>query len=283
MDYTELFDRYMDGRLEGKELEDFIKKLDGDLVFKKSLEEYINLHKAAEEMMVSMMEEDMDMQVDKETDQLSKKDIGKYGIEKRGSPDEEISLFRKNIALAEKDFLQTGVMGKKRNLLVQLTVAATVIAAIIMTVFFYLRPTHLTNMDLFSEYFEPYVKSEKIFEIARSSDNFYYAVRVFESRDYARASLLFMQLTDSSEFQGYASFYAGLTFMQMGKWEDALISLKNAVKSGESQIMDATRWYLGLCLLRIDDSESAREQFKMLASSKNEYTIRSRRILRKIQ
>lgn len=269
MDYTELFDRYIDERLEGKELEDFKKKLEGDLEFKKSLEEYMNLHNAAQEM-----------QVDKETDQMSKQDITKYGIEKRGSPDEEMSLFKKNIALAEIDFLHSGVRGIKRNMLVQLSVAATVIAAIVITVFFFVRQNQLTNMDLFSDYYEPYMKSEKIFEIARSSDNFYYAVQVFEARDYARAALLFMQLSDSSELQVYASFYAGITFMEMGKWEDALISLKDAVKLDDSQMTDVARWYLGLCFLRIDDSKAAREQFEILILSKNEFTARSRRILR---
>jgi hypothetical protein len=71
--------------------------------------------------------------------------------------------------------------------------------------------------------------------------------------------------------------------MQMGKWEDALISLQRAVQSENNQMILVARWYLGLCYLRVDDAELARRQFEILASSKNEYTVRSRRILRKIQ
>ncbi len=163
MDYTELFDRYIDGQLEGKELEDFRKKLNEDLEFKKSLDEYINLHKTAEEMIA-----------DKETDQLSKSDIDKYGIKKRDSTDKGLSLFRKNIALAEKDFLHSDAGGRKRILLIRMAMAATVMVAIVITVFFYLQQSRLTNEDLFTEYYENWVKSEKVLEIARSDDNFYY-------------------------------------------------------------------------------------------------------------
>jgi tetratricopeptide (TPR) repeat protein len=234
-------------------------------------------------MMQDSKEIDLEMQVDQETDQLSKADIDKYGFEKRDSPDEDMSSFKENIALAEKDFFHGKASGIKRNLLVQLAVAATVLVAVVITVFFYVRQNRITNMDLFSEYYKSFVKSEKVFEVVRSSDDFYYAVKVFEAGDYARAALLFIQFTDSSEFRAYASFYAGLTCIQLGKWEDAIASLKDASESDDIQIKDVARWYLGLCLLRIDDSGAAREQFKILASSKNEYTTRSRRILRKIQ
>jgi len=283
MDNTELFDRYIDGRIEDEELEDFEKKLKADKDFKKSFEEFLNLQKAAEQLMGGNTEEEFDKQLDKETDQLSQEDIDKYGLDKRGSPDEEMSSFRKNIALAEKDFLHDEIRRITSKGIFRLAVAASVIIAVVLTVFFYIRGNRLSNKDLFAEYYETWVKTEKVLEIARSSDDFYYAVKVFESGDYARASLLFMQLSDSVEFHEYASLYTGLTSMQMGKWEDALISLKNAVKTDDIQMECVARWYLGLCFLRIDDSESAREQFKILASSKNDYTIRSQRILRKMK
>jgi hypothetical protein len=143
-----------------------------------------------------------------------------------------------------------------------------------------LRQNKLTRSDLFAKYYEPYVKSEKIFEITRSSDDFYYAVQVFEAGDYTSAVLFFLQLSDTLKLKVYATFYAGLSYIEMGKWEDAITMLKEVITSGETYVNTAARWYLGLCFLRIDDSESARSQFEILASEKNEFTARSRRILR---
>jgi hypothetical protein len=280
MDYTELFDRYIDGLLEGKELEDFKRKLYSDMEFKKNLEKYISLHNAAIDSIGEREGEEMEMGIDKETDKLSQKDIANWGREKRGIADKKMSAYKEAVDLAEKDFLKGKIRVVKKNLPLQLAIAATVVVALLITALIFLRQNKLTHPDLFTKYYEPYVKSEEVFEITRSSDNFYYAVKVFEAGDYARAALLFMQLSDSSELKVYATFYAGLNCIQMGKWEDAVTKLQEVVTSGETKINNVARWYLGLCFLRIDDSESARLQFEKLASEKNEFTARSKRILR---
>jgi hypothetical protein len=280
MDYTELFDRYIDGLLEGKELEDFKRKLNSDMEFKKNLEKYISLHNAAIDSIGEREGEEMEMGIDKETDKLSQKDIANWGREKRGIADKKMSAYKEAVDLAEKDFLKGKIRVVKKNLPLQLAIAATVVVALLITALIFLRQNKLTHPDLFTKYYEPYVKSEEVFEITRSSDNFYYAVKVFEAGDYARAALLFMQLSDSSELKVYATFYAGLNCIQMGKWEDAVTKLQEVVTSGETKINNVARWYLGLCFLRIDDSESARLQFEKLASEKNEFTARSKRILR---
>jgi hypothetical protein len=280
MDYTELFDRYIDGLLEGKELEDFKRKLYSDMEFKKNLEKYISLHNAAIDSIGEREGEEMEMGIDKETDKLSQKDIANWGREKRSIADKKMSAYKEAVDLAEKNFLKGKIKVVKKNLPLQLAIAATVIVALLITALIFLRQNKLTHPDLFTKYYEPYVKSEEVFEITRSSDNFYYAVKVFEAGDYARAALLFMQLSDSSELKVYATFYAGLNCIQMGKWEDAVTKLQEVVTSGETKINNVARWYLGLCFLRIDDSESARLQFEKLASEKNEFTARSKRILR---
>lgn len=280
MDYTELFDRYIDGLLEGKELEDFKRKLNSDMEFKKNLEKYISLHNAAIDSIGDREGAEMEMGIDKETDKLSQKDIANWGREKRGIADKKMSAYKEAVDLAEKDFLKGKIRVVKKNLPLQLAIAATVVVALLITALIFLRQNKLTHPDLFTKYYEPYVKSEEVFEITRSSDNFYYAVKVFEAGDYARAALLFMQLSDSSELKVYATFYAGLNCIQMGKWEDAVTKLQEVVTSGETKINNVARWYLGLCFLRIDDSESARLQFEKLASEKNEFTARSKRILR---
>jgi hypothetical protein len=66
----------------------------------------------------------------------------------------------------------------------------------------------------------------------------------------------------------------------MGRWEEAVKKLQDVLLFGETQVEIPARWYLGLCFLRIDDSKSARIQFEILASKKNEFAARSRRILR---
>jgi hypothetical protein len=280
MDYSEIFDRYIDGLLEGNELEDFKKKLKTDNEFRQALEKYIRLNDITAEAVSERKDPDQEFQVNDSTDKLSLQDIAKYGKSKRGAPDEKTSVFSETLLRAERDSLNGPPRSITGRLSVQLAIAATVIVAIVITLFLLLRQNKLTSDDLFAMFYKPYDKTIEVLEITRASGNFYYALKVFESGDYARAAVLFDELADTAELKVYASFYSGLTFMEMERWEEAAKKLEQVVGCGKTPVENSARWYLGLCFLRIDDSRSARQQFEILTSSKNEYTARSRRILR---
>jgi len=280
MDYTELFDRYIEGRLTGKELEEFERALENDPDLKNDLEKFKALYIAAEKTIGQDKPEEEEYAIDKETDELSRDDISKYRKEKRGLSDTDMTGFEEMLKNAERDHFNERGGRFKKTRFIWYGAAAVVFMILAVSVFMIIRTNKLNTLDLYATFFEPYVKSEKIFELTRSSDDFYYAVKVFEAGDYSRAAILFSNLADSVELEAYALFYAGLTSMELGRWDEAISSLKNAIGCGENQIAYDSRWYLGLCYLRVDDEDSARTQFEILASEKNEYTRKSRQILR---
>jgi len=280
MDYTELFDRYIDGQLEGSELEDFKMKLKTDNEFRKNLEEYVRLNNVTADVVRDLKGAKEEFQIDEETDKISQKDVLKYGRDKRDTPDERTASFMEEINRAEKDSLGKHNKPIRKYLPIQLGIAATAIIVILFSLLILLRHNKINHGDLFTLFYKPFVETEEIIEITRTSDNFYYAMKVFEAGDWARATVLFEELSDSAVLKVYSIFYSGLTYMQMGQWEAAVEKLKEAISYGETKMEKPARWYLGLCFLRIEDSKSARGQFEILASTKNEYTARSRRILR---
>lgn len=280
MDYTELFDRYIDGLLEGKELEDFNKKLRTDKDFRQALEKYFSLNEAAAEAVRERSGLDEESQIDESVDKSSLQDIFKYGKAKRGEADEQTEAFNKLLSRAEKDSLNTPFRSFARSLPLRLAVAATVIVAVLITLFILIKQNKYTSGALFTRFYKPYVGTEEVMEITRSSDNFYYAIKVFEAGDYGRALVMFDELADTVELKVYASFYSALTLMQMARWEEAVKKFEEVIQFGETQVEKPAHWYLGLCFLRLDNSGSARPHFEILASSRNEYTARARRILR---
>jgi len=275
-----LFDRYIDGRLTGKELEEFERALENDPDLKNDLEKYKELHIAAEKTIGQDMSEEEDYAVDKETDELSRNDISKYGKEKRGLSDTDMTDFEKMLKNAERDHFDERGGRFKKPRFIWYGAAAVVFVILAVSVFMIVRTSKMNTLDLYATFFEPYVKSEKVFELTRSSDDFYYAVKLFEAGDYSRAAMLFSNLADSVELEAYALFYSGLTSMELGRWDEAIGSLKSAIGCAENHLIYDSRWYLGLCYLRINDEDSARTQFEILASEKNEYTRKSRQILR---
>lgn len=280
MDYTELFDRYLEGQLKGRELEDLERRLESDPELKDQLEKFRILNAAAINSIGRDKSEEEISEIDKETEELSIEDISEFGKEKRRSSDSDLSDFEKVMKEAEVNYFSMGKTDSDKIRFVWYASAAVLIIAISIFTYFFVRDSQQKKADLYAAFFEPYVKSDKIFELTRSNDDFYYAIKVFEAGDYSRAILLFNSLSDSSELKVYAFFYAGLTSIEQGRWEDAISSFKQAIGCGENQMSYVSRWYLGLCYLRIDDEEAAKKQFELLSSEKNPYSRKARQILR---
>jgi len=280
MDYTELFDRYIDGRLNGKDLEDFERRLESDPEFKGELEKFRILNAVAEKNIGRDESTEVDNGIDKETEELSLKDISEFGKEKRRSSDSDLTDFEHVLKYAERDYFNKGKTAFNKFRFIWYASAAVLIIALSISTYFFIRESQQRKVDLYAAFYKPYVKSDKVFELTRSSDDFYYAIKVFETGDFSRATLLFNNLSDSLELRVYALFYAGLTSIELGRWEEAINYFKLVIGCGENQMNYVSRWYLGLCYLRIDDDESAKKQFEVLASDKNAYSHKARKILR---
>jgi tetratricopeptide (TPR) repeat protein len=257
MDYKEIFDRYLDGTLSGGELIEFEKLLREDPDLARELDQYKKLDTAAQKVFT-----------DDSADKQAMDDVHAYkqqDIEK----DIDLQNFRKVLDQADR-----------RRLSPIWYAAAVVLAGAITTAIVLLAGNPGGMTEMYATYYEEYHPSEQVFEITRTDDDLYFAVRVYESGDYPRAALLFNQLADSTAFAPYSHFYAGMIYIHQGKWELAIEYLNQAVAAGESEILIHARWYLGLCYLRIENAAAAREQFESLCETKNEYSKRSGKILR---
>jgi len=283
MDYTEIFDRYLDGRLSEESRKDFEKDLSNNPDLASQFARYKQLHGLSEKAIGGESDKPEDVQIDAETDDRSRADIDEYRKKKNLIPDKELADFEKSLKKAEKE-----VTGKQHSVritrrIIWYTAAAIVAGAILILSIFFAGFGSKEPEKIYMTYFESYKKSEKIFELTRSSDDFYFVMKVFESGDFTRALLLFEQYADSADYAVYATFYAGITNMNMERWTEAIESFIQVIEKGESEMMVPARWYLGLCYLKIDDTKSARKQFEQLSRTKNQYTSRARRILRRMK
>jgi len=183
MDYKEIFDRYLDGRLSGEELRAFERKLREDPRMADELDQYSKLHSVSEKLFT-----------DESVDRQAKEHIADYRKQDQGN-DKDLNEFKKVLN-------QTG----RRRILSPWYAAAVIIAAVLTFALVRLLGDRTGLPEMFAEYYEPFSQTEELMEFTRSNDDLYFAVRVFESGDYSRAALLFNQLADSSGFKTYSDF-----------------------------------------------------------------------------
>jgi len=256
MEYKEIFDRYLDGRLSGEELNEFEKSLRDDPGLAIELDQYKKLHLASEKLISG---ESADQQAKDDIEAYNRKDISK---------DIDLQNFKKSLDKADKRRISP------------LWYAAAIVLVGAVTIAFVIMLKGQTAMpEMYAKYYEPYRQSEKIFEITRSNDDLHFAVQLFESGDYSRAGLLFNQLADSLSFTDYSHFYSGLIYIHQEKWELAIEAFCQVIAGGESEILIDARWYLGLCYLRVENKSAAWEQFEFISETKNRYSKRARKIL----
>lgn len=257
MDYKEIFDRYLDGKLSGEELINFERSVKEDPALARELDRYKKLNAVSEKIFA-----------DDSVDQQAQDDIREY---KQLDTEKDIDMqhFRKSLDMAD------------RRRFSPVWYAAAVMLAGMITVSIVLLVNKPGGMaEMYASYYEEYHPSDKIFEITRSNDDLYFAVQVYEAGDLSRAGLLFNELSDSTEFAPFSHFYLGLMYIQQEKWEAAIGSFNQVITCGESDILIDARWYLGLCYLRIENASAARRQFDILSESENEYSKRARKILK---
>jgi len=276
MDYKEIFDRYLDGRLSGEELNEFEKLLSEDPGLAGELDQYKKLHSASEKI-ISGDSDQSGLKYDDKTDQQARDDIADYK-NKDVSTDTDIKEFEHVLKEAGED--DSRGRGKSRKISPIWYAAAVLLVGAVTIAFIMTIRGEASMPEMYAKYYEPYRQSEKIFEITRSNDDLYFAVQLFESEDYIRAGLLFEQLADSLSFTEYSHFYSGLIFIQQEKWELAIEAFQQVISSGEGDIMIEARWYLGLCYLKVENGTAAREQFVFLSETKNRYSKRALKIIR---
>ena len=268
MDYKEIFDRYLDGRLTGEELKIFEKSLRDDNELAAELDQYKKLHSASEKLVSGEMNDQFELSFDQKVNQQAKDDIADY-------KKQDIT---KDVAL--QNFKQNLEQVNRRRISPLWYAAAVLLAGAITTALVLVLNSQSGMPEMFAKYYEPYQQSDKIFEITRSNDDLYFAVRLYEAGDFSRANLLFKQLADSSSFTSYSHFYAGLIYIHQEKWELAIEALNQVISGGDSDILSDARWYLGLCYLRVENASAAKEQFEILSEAENDYSKRASKIIR---
>jgi TolA-binding protein len=138
---------------------------------------------------------------------------------------------------------------------------------------------------LFTEYYQPLSAVQSVTRGAgndAASAAFSSALESYRNGRYEEAFLGFSDITAKDTSFLPARFFAGLTDIALGKYDQASQLLKEVAGRG-SEYTKETFWYLGLTLLRTGDKESAAGYFSKLSGSPGYYSDRSGEILRRLK
>jgi tetratricopeptide (TPR) repeat protein len=131
----------------------------------------------------------------------------------------------------------------------------------------------LSNSDLFVKYMKPY----ELVLTNRSMDNeaiqfiMSQAEDAYHNGDYEKAINLFDDVIILKPEKAEASFYKGVSNMELSRYVDASESFTKVIEHNDNLFIQKAEWYLAGCFLALDETERARRQLSMIASSENHY------------
>ncbi len=131
----------------------------------------------------------------------------------------------------------------------------------------------LSNSDLFVKYMKPY----ELVLTNRSADSdatklvMKYAEDAYISGDFEGAIGWFTEVLENNFEKIEAEFYIGASSMELTKYVDASESFTKVIEHNDNLFINRAEWYLAGCLLAMDETDRARRQLAMIASSANHY------------
>ncbi|MBX2842677.1 MAG: hypothetical protein KTR26_12980 [Flammeovirgaceae bacterium] len=162
---------------------------------------------------------------------------------------------------------------------IQYGFAASVVVFLAFGYFFLFKS--IDNTALYNEFYKPYPNI--VNPQVRGEENLQADIlQYYEIADYNTAIILLEKALEKKEAPLAFRFYYGLSLMEIGKTEQAIIVLNQVTESKDIKFNDPAEWYLGLIYLRRNDLIKAKDIFETIANSNSSYEKRAGELLEQL-
>ncbi len=159
--------------------------------------------------------------------------------------------------------------------------AASLAFLIIGGIGFYSYLSKPGSAEIYNTYYQAYEANSWIRSADKlGKDMLDRAITRYEKEDYSSAKILFKNVLENDNDNLPALFYGGIASMETGDYQAAINNFNDLLNRGHSLFEQQTKWYLGLCYLKTENTRAAREIFLELGSESEYYKSKAKEILK---
>jgi tetratricopeptide (TPR) repeat protein len=131
----------------------------------------------------------------------------------------------------------------------------------------------LSNSDLFVKYMKPYelVLTNRSMESDVIKALMNKAEVAYMKGDFETAIFWFNEVLEKDSEKVEADFCIGVSNMELSKYVDASESFDKVIEHNDNLFIQKAQWFQAGCFLAMNETERARRQLAMIASSANHY------------
>ena len=110
--------------------------------------------------------------------------------------------------------------------------------------------------------------------------DFTLALEFYNTHDYENAAILFNKVLDNKPNDMRTVLLKGVSNFEEKKYPDAKQSFGKVINDKNNLYIDQAQWYLALCYLNTDETEKAKQLFKIIGKEDGIYKNDAKKIIR---
>lgn len=241
MKQTSMIEKFLDGKLEGKERSEFEKRIASD----KKLASEVDLHK--------------------DVNDAIKEDY--------------IHKFRMNIRrIIHSGKYNSTNLQTRMTRFIKYPIAAAIILLIGFSV--WQLVLNKSSFEIYSMFYSPYQTDISTRSGEHNADKIQLSYLLYQEGDYEASFELLRNYLAKDITNQTAHFYYGMNALELQQYDVAITELETVAHDISTPFSLHANWYLAMAYLKIDQKEKASKYLKQLSNTNNFYTEKAARILR---
>jgi hypothetical protein len=284
-DDSYIFEKHLDGLLEGDALSQFNERLNTDPDFARRFDLYKRLDEFIKKMHsniygIKKLNEKSSAPDIKEIENLEE-DIEGYYLQVKDNS--ESNHLRKKLQDVYQDYKTIQVKRIRKSAI--LGIAASIAVLISLSVWLPgVLKSEVTNEQVFDEYYSAYpCVFNKRGVSAGESASWQLAINNYNKRDYAEALKDFISYSRFKPDNDIANLYIGICNIETANFDKALVNFTSITNKPYSIIHDQVLWYLGLTYLKSNNRPLAIKSFEAIKTDDCDIHTRATKILKELR
>jgi tetratricopeptide (TPR) repeat protein len=139
----------------------------------------------------------------------------------------------------------------------------------------------LTGEKIMKRYYKVYEPPTSSRSAQTGTDaDFTLALEFYNTHDYEKAAVLFSKVLENKPNDMQTVLLKGVANFEEKKYPEAKQSFGRVIDDKDNLYIDQAQWYLALCYLNTDETDKAKQLFKLIGKENGIYKNDARKILR---
>ena len=156
------------------------------------------------------------------------------------------------------------------------------ISSIIIIIFLLINTlkTNISDNNIYDKYYSQYTTIIQSRSISTPSDSIQIALEKINNKKYDEALYILNKIKNKD---AAAFFYIGVLNQESGEYTKAIEKYQTIINNNNTLLVDQSKWYKGLCYIKMHKNKKALEQFKELSKSNSYYKTYADEIIKKLE